>query len=104
MGRLTRILRQIDDGSDPSNEQLFPEVYDELRGLAAAKIAAERPGHTLDATALVHEAYLRLVGNEGGWRSRRQFFAATAEAMRRILVDHARARRGAQARWRCRQG
>jgi RNA polymerase sigma factor (TIGR02999 family) len=68
---------------------LFPAVYDELRRLAAAKLAAERPGHTLDATALVHEVYLRL-GQSEGFGSKSQFFRAAAEAMRRILVDHAR--------------
>ena len=72
--------------------ELLPQVYDELRKLAAAKLAGERPGHTLDATALVHEAYLRLVGDPQGhdWDSRGHFFAAAAEAMRRILVDNAR--------------
>src|SRR5262245_12319982 len=75
---------------------LLPLVYDELRKLAAARMASERPDHTLDATALVHEAYLRLVGgaNRTHWDHRRQFLTAAAEAMRRILVDHARARRG----------
>src|SRR3954471_22083531 len=70
---------------------LFPVVYDELRRLAAAKLAGERPGHTLDATALVHEAYLRL-GRSAEFESKSQFFRAAAEAMRRILVDHARKR------------
>ena len=76
----------------PSEKQLLPLVYDELRRLAAARIAAEKPGQTLQATALVHEAYLRLVGDKGGpeWNSRGHFFGAAAEAMRRILVENAR--------------
>jgi RNA polymerase sigma factor (TIGR02999 family) len=88
------------DAPQPAAE-LFPVVYDELRRLAAAKLAAERPGHTLDATALVHEAYLRL-GQSAAFGTKSEFFRAAAEAMRRILVDHARKRkalkRGGQGR------
>ena len=119
MSDVTRILSQIDSGDPQAAEQLLPLVYDELRKLAAAKLAHEKPGQTLQATALVHEAYLRLVGNQEpgsrdqgpvgrdpkpddhnlapgsrllapGWHSRGHFFAAAAEAMRRILVDNAR--------------
>jgi len=92
MNDVTRILSAI-DGSDPrAAEQLLPLVYDELRKLAAARLTQEKPGQTLQATALVHEAYLRLVGaeNQQCWDSRGHFFAAAAEAMRRILVDEAR--------------
>ena len=91
MSEVTRILSQID--ADPAAaEQLLPLVYDELRKLAAARLAHEKPGQTLQATALVHEAYLRLVGAEQGqpWDSRGHFFAAAAEAMRRLLVESAR--------------
>jgi hypothetical protein len=115
MSDVTRILSQIDQGDPAAADLLLPLVYDELRKLAAAKLAQEKPGQTLEATALVHEAYLRLVG-EGArsevriqkseepnstsdlrppasdhWDSRGHFFAAAAEAMRRILVDTARA-------------
>jgi RNA polymerase sigma factor (TIGR02999 family) len=90
---VTQILNAIEQG-DPkaAAEQLLPLVYDELRKLAAARMAAEAPGHTLDATALVHEAYARLVGGEQpqDWDGRGHFFAAAAEAMRRILVEAAR--------------
>ena len=92
MSDVTRILSQIESGDPSAAEQLLPLVYDELRKLAAAKLAHEKPGQTLQATALVHEAYLRLVGgpeNEN-WSSRGHFFAAAAEAMRRILVESAR--------------
>src|SRR5262245_2720256 len=89
MSEVTRILSAIDQGDPNAAEQLMPLVYDELRKLAAAKMAAERPDHTLDATALVHEVYLRLVGDMHFDR-RGHFFAAAAEAMRRILVEHAR--------------
>src|SRR5215204_3141577 len=93
MSDVTRILSQIESGDPSAAEQLLPLVYDELRKLAAAKLAHEKPGQTLQATALVHEAYLRLAGNGGdGFGSRGPFFAAAAEAMRRILVDRARAR------------
>jgi RNA polymerase sigma factor (TIGR02999 family) len=93
MSDVTRILSQIDSGDRSAAAQLLPLVYDELRKLAAAKLAQERPGQTLQATALLHEAYLRLVGNsttERSWDSRGHFFAAAAEAMRRILVEQAR--------------
>ena len=92
MEDVTRILSQIDAGDPSAAEQLLPLVYDELRKLAAARLAQEKPGQTLQATALVHEAYLRLVDVEQAkpWNSRGHFFAAAAEAMRRILVDNAR--------------
>jgi RNA polymerase sigma factor (TIGR02999 family) len=92
MSDVTRILSQIDTGDPEVAEQLLPLVYDELRKLAAAKLAHEKPGQTLQATALVHEAYLRLVGTQQGqhWDSRGHFFAAAAEAMRRLLVEGAR--------------
>jgi RNA polymerase sigma factor (TIGR02999 family) len=98
MNDVTRILSAIEQGDAHAADQLLPLVYDELRRLAAQKLAQEKPGHTLQATALVHEAYLRLVaspGRESGgesqrWDSRGHFFAAAAEAMRRILVDSAR--------------
>ena len=92
MTDVTRILSAIEEGDTHAAEQLLPLVYDELRKLAAQKLAQEKPGQTLQATALVHEAYLRLVGNgeEPSWDNRRHFFAAAAEAMRRILVENAR--------------
>ena len=92
MDEVTRILSAIKRGDEQAAEQLLPLVYDELRKLAAQKLAHEKPGQTLQATALVHEAYLRLVGGEPApaWDSRGHFFAAAAEAMRRILVDEAR--------------
>lgn len=92
MNDVTRILSAIETGDPRAAEQLLPLVYDELRKLAAQKLAQEKPGQTLQATALVHEAYLRLVGSEpdGDWDSRGHFFAAAAEAMRRILVEQAR--------------
>jgi RNA polymerase sigma factor (TIGR02999 family) len=95
MTDVTHILSAIERGDPSAAEQLLPLVYDELRKLAAQKLAQERPGQTLQATALVHEAYLRLVGGEQTrhWDSRRHFFAAAAEAMRRILVDRARDKR-----------
>jgi RNA polymerase sigma factor (sigma-70 family) len=117
MNDVTRILSQIEQGDPRAAEQLLPLVYDELRKLAATKLAQEKPGQTLQATALVHEAYLRLVTNNeksevrgqrsdqeqptsdlrpltsGRWNSRGHFFAAAAEAMRRILVDRARRKR-----------
>jgi RNA polymerase sigma factor (TIGR02999 family) len=89
MSDVTRILSAIDAGDPQAASQLLPLVYDELRKLAAAKLAQEKPGQTLDATALVHEAYLRLVGNQQ-FANRRHFFAAAAEAMRRILIESAR--------------
>src|SRR6516165_598282 len=95
MSEVTRILAGIEAGDPHAAEQLLPLVYDELRKLAARKLAQEKPGQTLQATALVHEAYLRLVDAEGGraWNSRGHFFAAAAEAMRRILVNRARDKR-----------
>ncbi len=92
MSEVTQILNQIQQGDPHAASQLLPVVYDELRKLAAHKLAREKPGQTLDATALVHEAYLRLVDVERGrqWDSRGHFFAAAAEAMRRILVENAR--------------
>jgi RNA polymerase sigma factor (TIGR02999 family) len=89
MSELTRILEAVAAGDAKAAADLMPLVYDELRKLAAAKMATERPDHTLDATALVHEAYLRLVGDQH-FENRRHFFAAAAEAMRRILVESAR--------------
>jgi len=92
MHQVTRILSAIEQGDPQAAEQLLPLVYDELRRLAAEKMAQERPGQTLQATALVHEAYLRLVDVEKAqhWNSRGHFFAAAAEAMRRILLNRAR--------------
>ena len=92
MSDVTRILSQIESGDPSAAEQLLPLVYDELRKLAAAKLAQEKPGQTLQATALVHEAYLRLVDVDKvqHWSSRWQFFSAAAEAMRRILIENAR--------------
>lgn len=94
MSDVTRILSQIESGDPAAAEQLLPLIYDELRKLAAQKMAQEKPGQTLQATALVHEAYLRLVGHgaELHWDSRGHFFAAAAEAMRRILLNRARDR------------
>jgi RNA polymerase sigma factor (TIGR02999 family) len=102
MTEVTRILSAIEQGDPAAAEELLPLVYDELRKLAADKLAQEKPGQTLQATALVHEAYLRLVGDPAAntntqesihWDSRRHFFAAAAEAMRRILIDGARRKR-----------
>jgi RNA polymerase sigma factor (TIGR02999 family) len=92
MGDVTRILTAIVGGDAKAAEQLLPLVYDELRRLATAKMAREKPGQTLQPTALVHEAYLRLVGREAPehWNGRGHFFAAAAEAMRRILINRAR--------------
>jgi RNA polymerase sigma factor (TIGR02999 family) len=110
MNEVTRILSAIEQGQPQAAEQLLPLVYEELRKLAAQKLAHEKPGQTLEATALVHEAYLRLVASPGRksgesqphWDSRGHFFAAAAEAMRRILVENARRKgtrkRGGQAR------
>jgi RNA polymerase sigma factor (TIGR02999 family) len=97
MSEVTQILSAIEQGDPSATEQLLPLVYDELRRLAARKLAREKPGQTLQETALVHEAYVRLVGGgdaaacrEQRWDSRGHFFAAAAEAMRRILIDRAR--------------
>ena len=95
MADVTQILSQIEAGDPSAAEQLLPLVYQELRKLAATRLAQEKPGQTLQATALVHEAYLRLVGNDPNgqiWENRGHFFAAAAEAMRRILIDQARAK------------
>jgi RNA polymerase sigma factor (TIGR02999 family) len=95
MNEVTRILAAIEQGDSNSAGQLLPLIYDELRKLAAQKLAREQPGQTLQATALVHEAYLRLVGNKAaqGWTGRGHFFAAAATAMRRILIERARQKR-----------
>lgn len=97
MEDLTRVLEAVEKGDRRAAEQLLPIVYDELRRLAAVRLAEEKPGQTLQATALVHEAYLRLVadkvretGGEPGWEGRGHFFAAAAEAMRRILIENVR--------------
>lgn len=96
-GQLTRVLAAAAAGEPQAAEMLLPLVYDELRRVAAAQLAHERPGQTLQATALVHEAYLRLTGGtEESWENRRHFFAAAAEAMRRILVERARRKRRAR--------
>ena len=97
MNEVTQILSSIEQGDTRAADQLFPLVYDALRELAAAKLAHEAPGQTLQATALVHEAYLRLVESKAQqWNSRGHFFAAAAEAMRRILVDQARKKQSAK--------
>jgi RNA polymerase sigma factor (TIGR02999 family) len=91
MNDVTRILSAIEQGDAKAADELLPLVYEELRHLATHKMSKEKPGQTLQATALVHEAYIRLVGSEArGWNSRGHFFAAAAEAMRRILIDNAR--------------
>lgn len=93
MTDVTRILHEIEQGDPEAAEKLLPLVYDELRALAAVRLAHEKPGQTLQATALVHEAYVRLVsGQQGEWNGRGHFFGAAAEAMRRILVERARRR------------
>ena len=94
MTDVTRILNRVQEGDPKAADELLPLVYDELRKLAGAKMAAQPPGHTLQPTALVHEAYLRLVGSaQGRWQDSRHFLAAAAEAMRQILVDAARKKR-----------
>jgi RNA polymerase sigma factor (TIGR02999 family) len=99
MGEVTQILHEIEEGDPQAAERLLPLIYDELRKLAAQKMASETPGQTLQATALVHEAYIRLVDSERvqHWNSRGHLFAAAAEAMRRILVEQARHKRTAKA-------
>jgi len=100
---VTRILTAIKRGDRMATDELLAVVYDELRMLAAQLLRRERPGHTLQATALVHEAYIHLVaGDDGGWEGRRHFFGAAGEAMRRILVDSARRKKSAKrgASWR----
>jgi len=98
MNDLTHILEAIDRGDPEAAERLLPLVYDELRTLAARRLAHEKPGQTLQATALVHDAYLRLVEGDAArvWNSRGHFFAAAAEAMRRILVENARRKRASK--------
>src|SRR5271166_5278850 len=91
MPQITHLLETAAAGDRQAAAELLPLVYDELRKLAAARMAAERPGHTLDPTALVHEAYLRLIGDQH-FNGKAHFFAAAAEAMRRVLVNHARDR------------
>jgi RNA polymerase sigma factor (TIGR02999 family) len=104
MDEITRILSAVEQGDSRAPEQLLPLVYDELRKLAAARMASEAPGQTLDATALVHEAYMRLVGSatDRTFANRKHFFVAASEAMRRILVENARrkgrAKRGGHLR------
>ena len=95
MSQVTEILNAIRQGDQQASAELLPLVYDELRKLAAARLAHEKPGQTLQATALVHEAYLRLAGGgaEQNWNSRGHFFGAAAEAMRRILVENARSKK-----------
>jgi RNA polymerase sigma factor (TIGR02999 family) len=95
MSDLTAVLQAVEQGNEQAASQLLPLVYDELRRLAAQRMAQEKPGQTLNATALVHEAYLRLVGGDDPpqWEGRGHFFAAAAEAMRRILIDQARHKR-----------
>jgi RNA polymerase sigma factor (TIGR02999 family) len=89
--QITRALREVEAGAPRAAEELLPLVYEQLRELARHRMADERAGHTLQATALVHEAYLRIIGDKGaGWASRGHFFHAAAEAMRRILIEHAR--------------
>ena len=105
MSEVTRILSSIEQGDPQAADRLLPLVYEELRQLAAHKLAQEKPGQTLQATALVHEAYLRLIVRPPGsaanwdesWNSRGHFFAAAAEAMRRILVEHARHKKSLKA-------
>ncbi len=92
-GRITMALKRLNEGDDPARDELFELVYAHLKGMARERLGRERAGHTLRATDLVHEAYLRLVDqSEGGWTDRNHFLAAAGQAMRRILVDHARRR------------
>jgi RNA polymerase sigma factor (TIGR02999 family) len=95
MSQVTRLLTAIQRGDGRAVDQLFPAVYEELRRLAAQKLSRERPGQTLQATALVHEAYLRLIDDDKhSWGGRTHFFTAAAEAMRRILIENARRKKG----------
>jgi RNA polymerase sigma factor (TIGR02999 family) len=103
MSEVTRILVAIERGDARVIDQLLPAVYQELRQLAAQKLSREKPGQTLQATALVHEAYLRLVGEDRDWKSRTHFFAAAAEAMRRILIDNARRKKSEKHGGGCRR-
>jgi len=93
VSEVTRILQSLESGNARGSEELLPLVYDELRKLAAARMARENPSQTLQATALVHEAWLRLQGEAHSWKNRRHFFSAAAEAMRRILIERARKKR-----------
>lgn len=95
-GSVTRLLQEAADGQADSMEQLLPLVYSELRALAASRMRAERNNHTLQPTALVHEAYLRLIDQRTPWQNRAHFFAVAAQAMRRIVIDYARAARSAK--------
>lgn len=95
-GRITTLLHDLGGGRGEAADRLLELVYDELRSMATAKMRSERGDHTLQATALVHEAYLRLVGDDPGMRNRAHFFAAAAKAMERVLIDHARARGAAK--------
>jgi RNA polymerase sigma factor (TIGR02999 family) len=99
MTDVTQILSRIESGDSSAGDELLPLVYEELRKLASARLANEKPGQTLQATALVHEAYLRLVGGENDprWNNRGHFFAAAAEAMRRILIENARRKQSQKA-------
>lgn len=99
MSDVTRILAQVEFGNSSATDELLPLVYDELRKLAASKLAQEKPGQTLQATALVHDAYIRMVNQKqvSRWDNRGHFFAAAAEAMRRILVERARHKRSIKA-------
>lgn len=99
MSEVTQLLSQIEQGDPQAGDQLLPLVYNELRKLATVRLAQEKPGQTLQATALVHEAYLRLVSNDrqASWENRGHFFAAAAEAMRRILVESARRKQSQKA-------
>lgn len=90
---VTQLLQELNNGNKEAVDQLIPLVYDQLRKLASRCLLAERPGHTLRATALVHEAYLRLAGSDAEWKDRVQFYAVAARVMRHILVDHARSHR-----------
>ncbi len=105
MADVTKILNAIEEGDALASEQLLPLLYGELRKLAAAKMAQEKPGQTVEATGLVHEAYLRLVGygNGGKWDSRGHFFAAAAQSMRQILVENARRKQSLRRGGACRR-
>ena len=95
-GEVTRLLRASSQGDRDAEAELIPLVYGELRRRAAGYMRMESPGHTLQPTALVHEAYLKLIGEEGNWQNRSQFFGVAARQMRRILVDHARKRKASK--------
>src|SRR5205809_2618589 len=95
VGSVSGLISRVRDGDSHAAAELFPLIYAELRNLARQRMSNERPGHTLQPTALVHEAYLKLLGGDKAqWGSKKQFFFAAAEAMRQILIDHARARGG----------